>query len=316
MKKKCLVTGGAGFIGSHIVDGLVRKGFRVRVLDNFSRGKLENLSESIRSVEIIKGDVRSKKTVSAAVRGMDYIFHLAAIPSVPQSCADPEETHDVNITGTLNILLAARDEKVKRVVFTSSSSIYGDTKKFPTTENERPMPESPYAASKVMGEYYCRNFIELYGLETVCLRYFNVFGSRQDPKSQYSNVIPIFIRQMKLGKTVVVHWDGKQSRDFVHIDNIVNANLIAMKKAGVAGKSFNIGCCEEKSILQIASAVRNCLGVKKIKIKFRPKRPGDVRRTLADITRARKELGYRPTVLFDRGIKRTVDWFLDHPEAF
>ncbi|HOE68526.1 MAG TPA: SDR family oxidoreductase [Candidatus Omnitrophota bacterium] len=311
----CLVTGGAGFIGSHIVDALVRKGFRVRVLDDFSRGKMENLELSRRHVKVIEGDVRSLKTVSAAVKGAACVFHLAAIASVPQSCADPLEAHEVNVTGTLNVLLAARDAGVKRVVFTSSSAIYGDTRKFPTREDERPMPESPYAASKIMGEYYCRNFTRLYGLETVSLRYFNVFGPRQDPKSQYSNVIPIFIRKMKRGETVTVHWDGKQSRDFVHIDNVVSANLIAMRKPGVAGESFNVGCFEEKSILEIVRDLKACLGIRNVVTEFGPKRAGDVRRTLADISKAKKKLGYRPVMFFKKGLQSTVRWFLDHPEA-
>ncbi len=317
MKKKrvCLVTGGAGFIGSHITDALLRKGYRVRVLDNFSRGKMENLSDSIRSIDLVRGDIRCLKTVKKMMKGTDYVFHLAAIASVPQSCEDPEETHEVNVRGTLNVLLAARDAKIKRVVFTSSSAIYGDTKNFPTSEQERPMPESPYAASKMMGEYYCRNFTALYGLETVALRYFNVFGPRQDPKSQYSNVIPIFIRQIKLGNPVMVHWDGRQSRDFVYIENVVNANLIAMDHPLAKGESFNIGCREEKNILGIVRELRKCMGIKSLKVKFCPKRAGDVRRTLADITKAKKRMGYRPTVFFDEGLRKTVAWFLNRPKA-
>jgi len=312
MKKKplCLVTGGAGFIGSNLVDGLLSKDFRVRVLDNLSTGKKENL-EYVRSrIEFVRGDIRSDKDLRKAVKGASYVFHMAAIASVPQSVAQPIVTHEVNVTGTLKLLEASRKVGVKRFVFTSSSAVYGETDKFPSHEEDLPRPGSPYAASKIIGEYYCRNFSELYGLETVALRYFNVYGPRQNPRSRYANVIPIFLKRLLSGVSPEVHWDGKQSRDFVYVDDVVAANLLAMKKPGISGEVFNVGSRSEERIIDCLLGIQRVLGLKKVKIVHTPKRAGDVRRTFADVTKARRLLDYRPGVSFKEGLRRTIHWFL------
>jgi nucleoside-diphosphate-sugar epimerase len=271
---------------------------------------MENLENVVSRIEFIRGDIRSDKDIQKAVKGVSYVFHMAAIASVPQSVAQPVETHEVNITGTLKLLEASRKAGVKRFIFTSSSSVYGETEKFPSQEEDLPQPESPYAASKIMGEYYCRNFSELYGLETVALRYFNVYGPRQNPKSRYANVIPIFLKRLLDGVSPEVHWDGKQSRDFVHVDDVVAANILAMKKAGISGEAFNIGSHSETRIIDCLLAIQKILGLKKVKILHRPKREGDVRRTFADVAKARRLLGFRPGVPFKEGLRRTVHWFM------
>ena len=315
---RCLVTGGAGFIGSHIVDALVAQRDEVRVLDNLSTGKLENLGKSESKIEIQTGDIRDKDAVRKAVQGVDYVFHIAALRAVLRSVDDPVETNDVNVTGTLNVLLAARDAGVKRVVFTSSSSVYGDTEKFPCEETDRPRPQSPYAASKIMGEYYSQIFAKLYGLETVVLRYFNVFGPRQNPESVYSAVIPIFIDLLLKGAAPEIHWDGKQSRDFSYVDNVVHGNLCAMHAPGVSGEVFNIACHEEFSVLDIFENLKNILRtqhgfnkIDSIQPVFKPKRAGDVRRTFAEISKAQKLLGFKVQTRFRPGLENTVKWFLD-----
>ncbi len=316
MKKKplCLVTGGAGFIGSNLVDGLLSKNFRVRVLDNLSTGKRENLAHIGSRIEFVLGDICKDKDLRKAVRGVSYVFHMAAIASVPRSVAQPLVTHEVNVTGTLKLLEASRKAGVKRFIFTSSSSLYGETDKFPSSEEDLPRPESPYAASKIMGEYYCRNFSTLYGLETVALRYFNVYGPRQNPRSRYANVIPIFLKRLLDGTPPEVHWDGKQSRDFVHVDDVVAANLLAMKKPGISGEAFNIGSHSEARVIDCLIGIQKILGLKKIKIVHTPKRKGDVRRTFADIAKAKRLLGYRPSVPFAEGLRKTVAWFLKNPD--
>jgi UDP-glucose 4-epimerase len=316
MKKKffCLVTGGAGFIGSNIVDGLLSEGHRVRVLDNLSTGKRENLAHGGSRVEFIKGDLRSDRYLKKAVRGIDYVFHLAAIASVPQSVAQPVETHEVNVTGTFRLLSESVKAGVKRLIFTSSSAVYGETNCFPSKESDLPRPESPYAASKIMGEYYCRNFAQFYGLETVALRYFNVYGPRQNPKSRYANVVPIFLKCLLNGVSPEVHWDGKQSRDFVYVDDVVAANLLAMKKTGISGESFNIGSHSETRIIDCLTGMRKALGLKKVRVVHKPKREGDVRRTFADIGKARRFLGYRPCVGFQEGLCETVHWFMKNTD--
>ncbi len=316
MKKKplCLVTGGAGFIGSNIVDGLISQGCRVRVLDNLSTGKRENLAHLGSRVKLIKGDLRSECDLKRAVRGVDYVFHLAAIASVPQSVAQPVETHDVNVTGTFRLLRESAKAGAKRLIFTSSSAIYGETDHFPSKETDLPQPESPYAASKIMGEYYCRNFAQFFGLETVALRYFNVYGPRQNPKSRYANVVPIFLKCILDGVTPEVHWDGKQSRDFVYVDDVVAANLLAMKKSGISGESFNIGSQSEARVIDCLRGIQKVLGLKTLKMVYKPKREGDVRRTSADIGKARRLLGYQPRVNFDNGIRETVHWFLKNAD--
>ncbi len=308
---KCLVTGGAGFIGSNLADALVAQGDQVRVFDNLSTGKKENLAQLGSKIELISGDIRDKAVVEQAVKGMDYVFHIAALRAVLRSVDDPVETNDVNVTGTLNLLLAAREAKVKRVISTSSSSVYGDTEKFPCHEDDLPKPQSPYAASKIMGEYYCKIFSKLYGLETVSLRYFNVFGPRQNPESVYSAVIPIFIDCLLKGISPEIHWDGKQSRDFSYVDNVVKGNLLAMKAQGVSGQVFNIACHEEFSVLDIFENLKEILNIKNVEPVFKPKRAGDVRRTFADISKSEKLLGFTVQTRFRPGLEKTVKWFLD-----
>jgi nucleoside-diphosphate-sugar epimerase len=307
----CLVTGGAGFIGSNMVDQLLAEGHRVRVLDNLSTGNKSNLDHVMSKISWVEGDLRSEKDVRKSMKGVDYVFHMAANRAVLRSVDDPRETNDINITGTLNILMAARDEKVKRVIFSSSSSVYGDTDKFPSVETDLPVPASPYAASKLMGEHYCRLFSELYGLDTVSLRYFNVFGPRQNPESRYSCVIPILVEAMVTGKRPEIHWDGKQSRDFTYVDNIVHGNIVAMKKqTPLRGEAINIACHEEYSILDILDRLQKILKKKSAKPQFFPKRAGDVRRTLADIKKSQKILGFKTQTRFEEGLVHTVEWFV------
>jgi len=308
---KYLVTGGAGFIGSNIVAELVKRKQKVVVIDNLSTGKLGNLKPFGNKIRFIKGDIRRLKDVKAAVRGVDYVHSVAAMRAVLRSVDDPSETDAVNVGGTLNVLLAARDSKVKRVVFSSSSSVYGNTKKFPVSEMDRIEPESPYAASKIMGEYYCKLFYKLYGLETVCLRYFNVFGPNQNPESKYSAVIPILLDCLLRGKSPEIHWDGKQSRDFTYVDNVVTGNLLAARARGAAGRVFNIACREEYSVLDILRSLQRITGTKHIKPHFKPKRAGDVRRTYADISQSKKILKFKVQTRFEPGLEKTVDWFLN-----
>ncbi len=310
--KRCLVTGGAGFIGSNIVETLVKKGFRVRVLDNFSTGFKQNLKFLESKIEIHTGDIRNLRHAQRAAKGMDYVIHTAANRAVLRSVDDPLETNEANVNGTLNILIAARDAKVKRVVYSSSSSVYGETNQFPLNETAKPNPQSPYAAQKLMGEYYCRLFYQLYGLETVSLRYFNVFGPRQNPESKYSAVIPIFIDQLLKGERPVLHWDGKQSRDFSYVDNVVYGNLCAMHAGKqAAGQVYNIACHEEYSVLDIFNELKRILRKPSVQPIFKPKRAGDVRRTFADIRKAKRELGFRVQTRFRAGLQKTVDWFLE-----
>ncbi len=310
-KNLYLVTGGAGFIGSHIVETLLKQGARVRVLDNLSTGFLANIKAMPGTVEFQKGDIRRLQDCEKAMRGVRFVFHVAACRAVLRSVDDPSETNAVNITGTLNVLLAARDAGVKRVVFSSSSSVYGDTRTFPLKEIEKPRPQSPYAASKIMGEYYGSLFTKLYGLETVSLRYFNVFGPRQNPESVYSAVIPIFADCLLTRKSPEIHWDGRQSRDFTYVDNVVMGNLLAMKTKGIAGEVFNIACQEEYSVLDIFNSLKKIMNIQGVSPVFKPKRAGDVRRTFADVSKARKTLGFRNQTAFYAGLEKTVQWFLD-----
>lgn len=313
MKKKdlCLVTGGAGFIGSHIVEALLKREYPVRVLDNLSTGSLSNLEAMNGDVDFQKGDIRKESDVNAAVRGVKYVFHVAANRAVLRSVDDPLETNEVNVTGTMRMLLAARDQRVQRFIFSSSSSVYGDTKKFPSREEDKPNPQSPYAASKIMGEYYCRQFSDLYGLSTVSLRYFNVFGPRQNPESRYSAVIPIFVDCLLKRKSPEIHWDGKQSRDFSYVDNVVEGNLLAMTKSSkVSGQVFNIACHDEYSVLDIFNALKRILNIHDVEPSFKQKRAGDVRRTFADINKAKRQLGFKVQTRFYEGLQKTVAWFL------
>jgi len=302
---KFLVTGGAGFIGSNIVDALVRDGNKLRVLDDFSSGKRENLSGALNKIELLEGDIRDKAIVAKAVLGVDYILHQAALRSVPKSMTNPHFYNDVNITGTLNILSAAKEAKVKRVVFASSSSIYGETDKLPETEDLYPLLISPYALTKLAGEFYCRIFSSSSKLEAVSLRYFNVFGPRQSLENEYAVVIPKFINCMLKGEQPPVHGDGRQTRDFTYIDNVVQANLKAATAKKASGEVFNIACGKAYSVLDIISAVNKILK-KSIKPKFTPPRPGDVKDTLADISKAKRILGFDPKIGFEEGMGRTV----------
>ena len=300
-----LVTGGAGFIGSNLAEALVRRGEKVRIFDDFSSGKRHNLRDLAADVEVVEGDLRDMAAVQRAVRGATGVYHQAALRSVPRSVDNPLATNDVNITGTLQLLMASRDAGVKRVVAASSSSVYGANEELPKREEQILMPVSPYAASKLAGEHYCRIFSRLYGLETVSLRYFNVFGPRQDPDSQYAAVVPLFIQAALDGVPLTVHGDGMQSRDFTYIDNVVQANLRAMEAPGVGGEAFNIACGARYTLMDIVHAVERDLG-RTLTCNHTPSRAGDVRHTLADISKAERLLDFHPTVDFDHGMARTI----------
>jgi UDP-glucose 4-epimerase len=302
-----LITGGAGFIGSSIVDTLVRNGERVRVLDDFSTGSLDNLAEVKDRVEIIEGDLRDMAAVRRAVSGVTHVLHQAALRSVPRSIDDPLSTDEVNTHGTLQLLLAAHEAKtVRRLVYASSSSCYGDSPALPKLEDQVPSPISPYAVAKLAAEYYCRMFTRLHGLETVSLRYFNVFGPKQSPESKYAAVVPLFIQAALRDEPLIVHGDGEQSRDFTYIDNVVQANLKACTVPGVGGEVFNIACNTRHSVLEIARTIEKFLG-RKVDIQHTPPRSGDVRHTQASIEKAQRLLDYHPTVGFEEGMRRTCE---------
>lgn len=310
-KPLCLVTGGAGFIGSHVAEGLLKRGCPVRILDNLSTGFLSNVSSLKGDVDFMRGDVRNPHHVSRAVKRVRYVFHLAANRAVLRSVENPLETHEVNVTGTLRLLHASREAKVNRFIFTSSSAVYGDTKSFPIKETDLPQPMSPYGASKLMAEHYCRIFSHLYGLSTISLRYFNVFGPRQHPESRYSAAIPIFIACLLKGRPPEIHWDGKQSRDFLYVDNVVYANLRAMASASdLSGEAFNIGVQEDYSVLDLFHALRKILKAPSIQPHFSAKRPGDVRRTLASIVKAKRLLKFKVQTPFYEGLEKTAAWFV------
>lgn len=308
-----LVTGGAGFIGSNIVSELVRRGEKVRVIDNFCEGKKENLENVMKDIELVEGDIRDMEILCSVVKGVDYILHQAALRSVPRSVNDPVSTNEVNITGTLNVLIAAKEAKLKRVVFASSSSIYGDTERFPQSEDDVPSPISPYAASKIAGEYYCRIFSKIYDLETVSLRYFNVFGPKQDPLSEYAAVIPKFILSALDGEELEIHGDGLQSRDFTYIDNVVEANILSATTPNISGEVFNIACGNSYSIIDIKNTIEEILG-KKLKYYHTPERKGDVRKTWADIRKAERLLGLKVKIDFKEGLRRTAEFFKNERE--
>jgi len=305
--KLWVVTGGAGFIGSNIVEALLRRGDRVRILDNFSTGSRDNLAGL--DVEVVHGDLRDAAICQRVVRGSDGVFHQAALRSVPRSVDDPSSTNDVNVNGTLTLLVACRDAGIRRLVYASSSSAYGDDPTLPKVETLPANPISPYAVSKLAAEHYCRTFARLYGLETVSLRYFNVFGKRQNPESKYSAVIPRFLELALRGEPLEIHGDGEQSRDFTHIDNVVQANLKAMDAPGVSGEVFNIACGARFTLLDIAGAIERFLG-RPLERRHVAPRPGDVRHTLADIGKARARLGYEPTVDFESGMRQTCEYFV------
>jgi UDP-glucose 4-epimerase len=303
---KCLVTGGAGFIGSHIVDALLADGHEVRVLDNFATGDRRNLMHVAGDVDIVEGDMRSFERAATAMRGRELVFHQAALPSVPRSVADPLTTSEVNVTGTLNVLLAARDAGVQRLVYASSSSVYGSIEAESKHEDLPIAPMSPYAVAKYAGEANCRAFHKVYGLGTVAIRYFNVFGPRQSPVSEYAAVIPNFIVAAILGERPTIHGDGLQSRDFTYIDNVVNANLLAATTPGVEGEVFNVAMGNTHSLLDLLHGIEEIAGVELDPIHTEGRR-GDVRMSLADISKARERLGYEPSVDFPAGLRLTYE---------
>jgi UDP-N-acetylglucosamine 4-epimerase len=312
MSSSCLVTGGAGFIGSSIVRALLARGDKVRVIDNFFSGKRENLAEVASSIDLQEGDVRDEAALEKALEGVELVFHQAAIPSVPRSLVDPLSSHEVNATGTLKLLHHAKKAGVRRVVYAASSSAYGDTPTLPKLESMRPAPLSPYAVSKLAGEHYCQVFAGAYGLETVCLRYFNVFGPRQDPQSEYAAVIPRFVTAALAGEGVTIYGDGTQSRDFCFIDNTVEANLQAGSAPAdkASGHVFNVACGEATTLNQVVETLGSIVG-KKIPVTFVPGRVGDVKHSLADIAEARTRLGYKGAVSFLEGLRRAVAWYAE-----
>ncbi len=302
------MTGGAGFIGSNIAEELVKRGHPVKVIDNFLTGKRENVSSFLDKIEFIEGDIRDSDACNRALEGVDFVLHQAALPSVPRSIEDPLLTTEINVRGTLNILLASREAKVKGFVFASSSSVYGDDPNLPKKEDTVGNPLSPYAISKLAAEKYCRVFSQIYGLSTVCLRYFNIFGPRQDPSSQYAAAIPNFITRMLKGESPTIFGDGEQSRDFTYVSNVVDANILASKAQGVAGEVFNIGCGEKTTVNALASKLNEILK-EEISPSYDEPRPGDIRHSFADISKARKMLKYEPLVSFSEVLKETIRWY-------
>jgi UDP-glucose 4-epimerase len=303
-----LVTGGAGFIGSHIASALVERGDRVRVLDNLCTGNRTNLSAIAHKIEYIEGDLVNPKDVARALEGVEVVFHEAALASVPRSVDAPLDTNESCVTGTVTLLDVARKTGVRRVVFAGSSSAYGDQPTPAKHERLLPSPLSPYAAAKLAGEFYCQAFTSTYGLETVTLRYFNVFGPGQDPKSQYAAVIPKFITKIMAGGRPTIFGDGKQSRDFTYIDNIVEGNLLAAVATEAVGRTINVACGQSFNLLELVDGINRALGTD-VKPIFEPARAGDVRDSLADITLAREVLNYEPKVGFDEGLRRTVEYY-------
>ena len=310
----CLVTGGAGFIGSHLVDALLAAGWHCRVLDNFSTGSRANLALAADKIELIEGDTRDPGTVRRAVDGVEVVFHQAALPSVPRSLKDPVATHDVNATGTLNVLMAVRDCGVRRLVYASSSSVYGASPTLPKQEDMPTAPRSPYAVSKLAGEQYCRAFHQAYDLETVCLRYFNVFGPRQDPESQYAAVVPRFIAALLNGGRPLVYGDGRQTRDFTFVSNVVHANMLAATAPNAPGAVCNVAYGERIDLLTLLDMLGELTGTKPDPV-FEPGQAGDVKDSLADISAARRLLGYAPETAARTGLARTVDWLKNHRPA-
>jgi len=312
---KVLITGGAGFIGSNIARELLAQKYQVTILDDLSTGRLENIKEFKSKINFTKGDIRNQVLLKKIFKGIDYILHQAALPSVPRSINNPFASHDVNVNGTFRVLLAARDAKVKKIVLASSSSIYGNRKYYGSKktiskrEAMKAMPLSPYAVNKLIGEEYAKVISHIYGLNTVCLRYFNVFGPNQNPNSEYAAVIPKFITSILNNKQPVIFGDGTQSRDFTYVDNVVRANILAMNSEKVGqGETINIACHESITLLQLVATINKILK-KQIKPTFDQTRAGDVKNSLAEISKAKKLLGYAPEINFNDGLKRTIDWY-------
>jgi len=304
-----VVTGGAGFIGSHIADALTRNGLRVRVIDDLSTGHRENLEEITGDVEFTEGSVADEQLLKKVLDGAELVFHEAAIPSVPRSVEHPRQSHVASVDGTFTLLLAARDQKVRRVVYAASSSAYGDQPTLPKKEAMLPDPLSPYAVAKLVGEYYCQVFARVYGLETISLRYFNVFGPRQDPGSQYSGVVSRFISVLLNNQQPVIYGDGEQSRDFTFIDNVIDANLRAASVTSGFGSVVNVANGQRITLNQLLEELKAIVGKPEVKADYRDPRVGDVRHSLADISRARELLGYQPLVSLREGLQRTIDWW-------
>ena len=310
---RTLVTGGAGFIGSNLVRALLARGDEVRVLDNFSSGNRANLAGLEHEVELVEGDLRSYERVHAAVRGVEVVYHQGALPSVPRSVQDPLTTTAVNVEGTLNVLLAARDEAVRRVVNASSSSVYGNAGELPRTETQLPDPISPYAVAKLAAERFCTSFSRVYSMEVVSLRYFNVFGPHQDPFSQYAAVVPRFIRAVAAGHAVTIFGDGEQSRDFTYVDNVVAANLLAADAPSVHGEIVNVATGSSVTVNELADTIGRLLDVP-VEKAYEPEREADVRASWADLASAHQLLGYETQVELEEGLRRTMDFLLDRKE--
>ncbi|MBI5929014.1 MAG: SDR family oxidoreductase [Chloroflexi bacterium] len=303
-----LVTGGGGFIGSHLVEALLAEGHIVRVVDDFSTGKRENLATVAAKITLHEISITHANALQEVMQGVDYVFHQAAIASVPRSIEDPLLCHEVNVTGTLNVLNVARQAGVKRVIYAASSSAYGDIEGDAQDESMPPKPLSPYGAAKLAGEYYMQSFYHVYGLETVCLRYFNVFGPRQDPNSEYAAVIPKFATAMLKGQAPTIFGDGKQSRDFTYIANTIQGNLLAMQSHAAVGQVINLACGQRQTLLDVVRVINDYLG-SSIKPVLAPARPGDIKHSKADISKAEELLGYKPATSFTDGVYRTVSWF-------
>lgn len=308
MTETYIVTGGAGFIGSHIAERLLRDGNRVRIIDNFATGKHVNLAHLTGDLQVHDVSITDRETLAPIFEGVDYVFHQAALASVPRSVADPLSTHEANATGTLNVLIAARDAGVKRVIYAASSSAYGDVDVDAQDETLSPHPLSPYGVSKLAGEYYCQSFTQVYGLETVALRYFNVFGPRQDETSQYSAVIPRFISTMMDGKPPTIYGDGKQSRDFTYVDNVVHGNLLALNAPEASGEVMNLAVGGSVTLLELVEKINQQLGTSFEPV-HAPERTGDIKYSRADVTKAIELLDFAPIADFDEGLARTVEWF-------
>ncbi len=311
--ERYLVTGGAGFIGSNIAEELVNRGAAVRVIDNFLTGKKENIDSFLDKIEFIEGDIRDLVTSRKVLKDVDFVLHQAALPSVPRSISDPLLTNDINIKGTLNLLLASQEARVQKFIFASSSSVYGDDPRLPKEEEMRPRPLSPYALTKLVGEMYCRIFSQLHGLPTLCLRYFNIFGPRQDSSSQYAAVIPNFINKTLKGDNPIIFGDGQQSRDFTFVSNVVEANILAAKSQDVSGEVINIACGQRTSVNSLAEKIIEILEGNLKPVHDNP-RPGDVKHSFADISKAKKILEYSPGVSFKEGLEKTIRWYQERGE--
>ncbi len=303
-----LVTGGAGFIGSHIIENFIKSGKKVRALDNFSTGKKENLEIFAGSVEVFNGDICDADIVKKAIKGVDYVFHLAALPSVPRSIENPIASNTINVGGSLNMLVEAKNAGVKRFVYASSSSVYGNPKSMPVEETFQPDPLSPYAVTKLSTEYYAKIFSRIYGLETVGLRYFNVFGPRQDADSEYSAVIPKFADKILNNKRPVIYGDGEQSRDFTYIDNVVQANILAIEASNVSGEVFSVACGERVTLNEMVAMFNDILKTD-VKPEYVDPRKGDIKHSFANISKAKDLLGYAPKVLFREGLEKSIEWY-------